>query len=245
MIGMDEKVIEKFWANVEKTDTCWLWNGRVSHANVPIICIGTHSLGTYQTLTARRVSLEVAGKLLPTSSHVKPLVCRNELCVNPDHLVQGDEARFWSYVQRLSDEECWPWIGHLSDKGYGKFFIMKDGKKKSIGAHVYSWEIYTGRPVPKDLVICHKCDHPYCVNPLHLFLGTNRDNIQDRHEKGRDAHGERTNTAKLTEELVVEIRAIFTTGEYTQKDLAQIFNLSPSGIGYMLSGKTWKHIPIT
>lgn len=93
-------------------------------------------------------------------------------------------SRFWSKVDTLdgqaTDEDCWLWIGGKNDKGYGymKFFtVMKL-------AHRVAYELYRGK-IPLGMLVCHKCDSTSCVNPSHLFLGTQSDNILDAYKKGR------------------------------------------------------------
>lgn len=76
---------------------------------------------------------------------------------------------------------CWLWVGGTNGKGYGQLWI--DGEP-SIMAHRLSWELHNG-PIPKGMLVCHKCDTPPCVNPDHLFIGTDKDNIQDCIKKGR------------------------------------------------------------
>ena len=188
----------------------------------------------------RRLSIELDGKIVSPSERVQPLVCKNKLCVNPSHLVFGDEARFWAKVNRLKVDDCWIWIASLDKDMYGKFRLCEDGKKIDIRAHVYSWQLYTGRPVPKGGQVCHKCDHPYCVNPAHLFLGTTQDNTKDRDEKGRQARGETSGNAKHTEQQVVDIRAMHTNG-MSISDIGLQLSIPYSTIWSMIH-KSWKHI---
>lgn len=94
------------------------------------------------------------------------------------------EERFWPHVDRRGDAECWPWTGSMSSKGYGAICRAS----KFIGAHRLSWEIANGSRIPSGKVICHSCDNPKCVNPSHLLLGTQADNVRDMYAKGRGAN---------------------------------------------------------
>lgn len=84
---------------------------------------------------------------------------------------------------------CWLWLGALFVSGYGWF---QRGHRKQPGARAnrISWELHRG-PIPDGLCVLHRCDNPSCVNPDHLFIGTQLDNIADRDRKGRQARGVR------------------------------------------------------
>jgi hypothetical protein len=100
-------------------------------------------------------------------------------------LKKSVEERFWDNVQK--GEGCWEWIGTKCLSGYGR---IKTNYKR-ISAHRFMWELRNG-PIPKlensyhGICVLHRCDNPSCVNPDHLFLGTNRDNSIDRDKKGRN-----------------------------------------------------------
>ena len=234
---MEAKVIEKFWNNVDKTNGCWLWKGTLANY-IPAINIGTPS----KRYNPRKISLELAGKTILTCP-IKPLICKNRSCVNPDHLVQGDEARFWAYVQKLSEENggCWVWTGTITQSGYGRHHIHRNGKEFGIRAHVYSWQLYIGRPIPKSMVVCHKCDKPYCVNPDHLYIGTNDDNSKDMVAKGRSARGEKNCKAKTTAEEVKEIRYLYKKG-YSYKEIGELYSLSRRNTSKIIRRTIWKHV---
>lgn len=90
--------------------------------------------------------------------------------------------RFWDRVMPMMDDQgCWEWVGRRSRKGYGTFEV---GNRQVMATH-FSWELHNG-PKPPELQVLHRCDNPSCVNPAHLFLGTNQDNVRDREEKGRN-----------------------------------------------------------
>lgn len=88
----------------------------------------------------------------------------------------------------------------------------------------------------------HRCDNPPCVNPAHLFLGTDLDNARDRDAKGRRAAGELHGSAKLTAETVRAIRALHTEGAATMRGMARRYGINRSTIKQVILRQTWKHI---
>ena len=186
-------------------------------------------------MTARKLSLQLAGR-----DNTKPvsITCGNRLCVNPQHLVSGDLERFWSKVQKLSGpEDCWVWTGKQDKHMYGIFTI----DDKFIKAHVYAWQIYTKRPVPRGLFVCHHCDHPYCVNPHHLFIGSTQDNTADKVSKNRQAKGNRISKTKLDESRVRDMRSLHEQG-LSITSIAKRFTVSFSTAHSAVHRKTWKHV---
>lgn len=98
-----------------------------------------------------------------------------------EQLKKSLETRFFSRIKKTSS--CWLWVGHKTKRGgYGTIYCGSE--KKLIRAHRYSYEYFKG-PITKNLFVCHKCDTPSCVNPSHLFLGDNTDNMRDASKKGR------------------------------------------------------------
>ena len=85
----------------------------------------------------------------------------------------------------------------------------------------------------------HRCDNPSCVRPSHLFLGTHADNATDAKSKGRLRSGERHQNSKLTWAKVEEIRALYATGEWKQRDLARRYGMSQGPIADIVTGKAW------
>ena len=88
--------------------------------------------------------------------------------------------RFWAKVDRSGPDDCWLWKAS-TDGRYGEFWLS-GGKQK---AHRVAWSIANGKPFPPDMLACHTCDRPACVNPSHIFVGTMSDNILDAVAKGR------------------------------------------------------------
>lgn len=100
------------------------------------------------------------------------------------------EQRFWRDVDKRGPDECWPWKRSTMRGGYGRFPVTSRNQQR---AHRYAYELTHG-PIPKDIVICHRCDNPPCCNPAHLFAGTHADNVRDRVAKGRSSSGEKHST---------------------------------------------------
>jgi len=137
------------------------------------------------------------------------------------------EIRFWSRVEITPD--CWFWLGALDGDGYGRLQI----NYQQLRVHRYSYELHTG-PVPNDLCVCHHCDCPSCVNPNHLFLGTNLDNIIDRCQKDRSARLT-PNPKVLPQEQVDEIRRKYVPFAYPQSQLAEEYGVSQVTINRIIN----------
>jgi DNA-binding CsgD family transcriptional regulator len=152
-------------------------------------------------------------------------------------------ARFWPKVDKAGD--CWVWTAADDNFGYGHFSMPDTSGASSLQlAHRVSWIIANG-PIPDGMCVLHTCDNPPCVNPAHLFLGTQSDNAHDRDSKGRTvaAHhfGEANGCAKLTKGDVIEIRHAYIEGE-TQRSIADRYGLTQSGIQSVVTGRVWGHV---
>lgn len=142
---------------------------------------------------------------------------------------------FWAKVDHGSNDDCWLWTRGLTFSGYGQFHVKRRGLK----AHRVAWEITYGE-IPAGLCVCHKCDNRKCVNPAHLFLGTNAENMADRNAKGRQAGpvGEANRGAKIKSADVYCIR--LAVGK--QSEIARRFGLSEAQVSRIRSGKNWAHL---
>lgn len=145
--------------------------------------------------------------------------------------------RFWRKVKKTKD--CWLWIANKSNRNYGMFAI----NNKKVSAHRYSYKYHYGS-IPNGLYICHKCDNPPCVNPKHLYAGTQSDNLKDAANKNRRVYtsrqGSKNNLSKLKEIDVLKIRSLSKNKTY--KEIANMFNVDPTNIGYIIRRRTWTHI---
>lgn len=148
--------------------------------------------------------------------------------------------RFWSKVDIRSDSECWEWNAYVLNSGYGQIAVGDKQKK----AHRVSWELTNG-PIPDGLFVCHKCDNRKCVNPSHLFVGTQKENLADMKSKGRQRYvsgwkplpGEQNPRAKVTKNQVVEIRSL--AGKIPYKKIGEIFGLSASAVCLIVKRINW------
>ncbi len=104
-----------------------------------------------------------------------------------------------------------------------------------------AWELEIGHP-PDDFCVLHKCDNPPCVNPAHLFLGTNRDNTHDAMAKGRMARGEANGSARLTRAEVIEIRRRYAAGGTTHRTLGVEYGVSRTTISYIVRRQCWRYV---
>jgi hypothetical protein len=152
-----------------------------------------------------------------------------------------DEEKFWAQVSPEPNTGCWLWTLACNFDGYGSAWFKGALRR----AHRVAWEMTHG-PIPGRAYVCHRCDVPACVNPAHLFLGTQTDNMRDMATKGRDrkARGSRVASSKLTEEQVASIRARYASGGVTQTDLSREFGVSQVMVSKIVRRAFWAHVEI-
>ena len=147
--------------------------------------------------------------------------------------------RFFSNVQAGTGDACWLWTANTF-RGYGRLWV--NGKTQR--AHRVAYEIAFGK-FPKTMCVCHACDNPGCVNPKHLFLGTQIDNLLDMSLKGRrrfgHVTGERHGQSKLDSQQVLEIKKRLAMGQ-SRASLAELFRVGRTAIANIATGVRWKHV---
>jgi hypothetical protein len=151
----------------------------------------------------------------------------------------SDIRRFMDKVSPEPNSGCWLWAGDALTSGYGVVWISDIPRQRAL-AHRVSYEHHKG-PIPDSMFVCHKCDVPACVNPDHLFLGTNAENTNDKVAKGRQMKGQNVPSSKLTDEIVKDIRASVANGS-TQKQMCDKYGIAPGTMSFVINRKTWKHV---
>ena len=153
---------------------------------------------------------------------------------------QPFQEKFFAHLDSPRwSRDCWEWRGYRSRLGYGKIHFGQRENNRQMFAHRVAWMIFCDED-PGEMYVCHKCDNPACVNPSHLFLGNQRDNIGDASRKGRMPRGERSVAAKLTESDVIWIRN--NPEKMTHQQMAQKFQVDRKTIYFAITGRNWKHV---
>lgn len=165
------------------------------------------------------------------------LAPRNSGQFKPD--TRSPAARIDSLSIPEPNSGCWLWHGTVdTSRGYGVIIV----KQRRVRAHRFSYEAFKGS-IPPGMCVCHACDNPPCVNPDHLFLGTNADNVADRCRKGRSVtrRGSQRPDAKVNEADVTEMRRLRKLG-FRNIDIASHFGISTTQASLICNGLRWRHV---
>ena len=142
------------------------------------------------------------------------------------------------------DGKCWEWTHSQHPYGYGRISVKGSWKL----AHRFSWIKYNGE-IPENKQINHRCHNELCVNPEHLYLGTQKDNVLDAVERGNfkdretgDTHGEINGKSKISKDDVKRIRKEYEETDKTYFQLADAFGISYAQIGRIVRRERWSHI---
>ncbi len=137
------------------------------------------------------------------------------------------------------DGACQVYEGTRTDAGYGIAYLGQlNGRRVRVSAHRLAYALHHGID-PTGLVVMHGCDNPGCVNPAHLKLGTQSENIRDMYAKKRGRTG--PSNFKLSVAQVAEIRRELSAGQ-RQRDLAELFGVDQSTVSNIATGRAWKGV---
>lgn len=160
-----------------------------------------------------------------------------ELCQRP-----GVRERFAQFVKPIEKTGCHEWTGgrHPRSK-YGRFAIIYLGSQETLSrfTHRVAWQLYRG-PIPPRLKVLHRCDNPPCVNPDHLFLGTNADNSQDMVLKGR---GPAQQIKADIATRIIEALKLYRQGAISISQIARDFGVQRRSVQRINSGHAWQLLP--
>lgn len=147
---------------------------------------------------------------------------------------------------KINNNGCWEWVKNRNKDGYGGLRY----KSKTWMAHRLSYTFYKG-PIPEGMLVCHKCDNPPCINPDHLFIGNNSDNMMDAYRKGRwkgvlgyrkkTCKGENHWYSKFKPEIILEIRKLFKSG-LRIIDICNKYNMNHATVSDICKRRSWKHL---
>ncbi|RPI85131.1 MAG: hypothetical protein EHM34_00045 [Nitrosopumilales archaeon] len=157
--------------------------------------------------------------------------------INRENYDQDMKNKLLSRID-IKDNGCWEWKGAKHRQGYGNIGY----KRKVCLAHRISWKLFRG-DLRDDILVLHKCDNPPCINPDHLFLGSDRDNVLDSISKGRfyRAKGKDHYFSRFSNEQIKEIRKLSESG-ITYDKIAKLFDSHKATICHIVKRKSWKHL---
>lgn len=136
----------------------------------------------------------------------------------------------------IPETGCFVWLGSADDLGYGTISY----RSKPTKAHRLAYQLAHG-DIPDNLIVCHKCDVPSCINVNHLFLGTHADNMRDRDKKGRqyDRTGTKNGRAKLDLAKANEIRQLYGSQKISKAKIGRMFAVSAQAISDVIHNVRW------
>lgn len=155
-------------------------------------------------------------------------------------ILQSSKNKFYQFI--VKTEECWIWRGYVDRNGYGRFRFCNNKNRIDIKAHRASYFFHYGK-LSSELLVCHHCDNPICVNPFHLFMGSSLDNMTDKIIKNRSVNvkGEQHGRHKLTTKDVYDI-LLMIKNKLRDDEISKIKNIGRKTVNNIRNYKSWKHI---
>lgn len=175
----------------------------------------------------------------------EPRVCRDGIFRNAVRQLTPEErhARFLKFIQKDKITGCWNWLGAVGGSTSKYPHLCVNGKL--VKGHRYSWEFYNNSTIPIGKIVRHKCDNKLCVNPKHLLVGTQRDNILDMDKRGRRKigflYGELSPCSKYTQAMVLSVLRLRKIGR-TIPEIASETKVGRSAVSSILCGRSWNQI---
>lgn len=145
--------------------------------------------------------------------------------------------RFWSKVDRRSDDECWEWQGARKSGGYG--VMRPEGQRNGPTVKAHRMSLMLAGVDVEGVVVRHRCDNPPCVNPAHLEVGTKAENSRDMVDRGRFTRP----NARLTEEQAAQIKALLGFAGLTHKVIASHYGVTRGAVTAIATGRSWAVTP--
>jgi hypothetical protein len=227
-LSIDDRLSQKFFVD---TNNCWHW-------------IGTKNLQGYGTISvngknvmSRRLMYSLRKRPLESNEYLLSL-CKNKLCINPEHHCTTLEAFDLNIIKGENINDCWEWSKGQNGMGYGAFNI----KGKPFLVHRLMYERHNGK-IPDGMHILHSCDNPICLNPKHLFIGSQKDNVHDMIQKNRDrkARGSKSGRAIINEEIALKIKTQALDG-LSIINISKLNNLPYYIVYQVYNNITWRHV---
>lgn len=149
-----------------------------------------------------------------------------------EEVINRASKKFWKKVS--IGPECWEWRAGKDADGYGGICIFG----KAYKAHRFSWALHNQKD-PGNMLVLHSCDNPGCVNPEHLFLGSNHDNSNDKVSKKRHRFHENHPCVRINPLIVRICKRLRINFNWTYASIGSVFDVTPGAIWNAVNGRSW------